>query len=269
MAVELIGRSAQANESSSRSRRYVVTGAADEAAAIAELVGAVPGSIGGLVLRNIAVDEEVQDGYRCEVQYGQFRSKEPPAKGESQFNFEISAQPVRVVVPLAPQTVYPRSGVTAPNSSAVAKWLIGDQGDGRGPEGCEVYEPITSFSETHYIDAATLTQTYRNTLMRVVGKVNNAAFKGFDAGEVLCQAISGSKRGFDDWEVTFRFAMRENQTGIEVAGITGIDKEGWQFLWPKYHLEEDPDAPILTNVIDYIVVADVLKKTAFSALGIG
>lgn len=268
--VELIGQGGNQSESPGRTRRYFVRGATDESDALAELLAVAPAiHPTGLVLRTASVAEKVQGGFECDVEYGVYQKKDPPAKGESQFNFEVSAQPVKVYIPLAPQTVHTAPGVTPPQPGDVARWLIGDQGDGQGPEGVEVYEPIASFSETHYLDASLMTPLYRRTLLYLVGRINNAPFKGLELGEVLCQSVSGSRRASDDWEVTFRFSVRENQSGITVAGISGINKLGWQYLWPRYELTEDNGAMTLTNKVTHIVIADVLRSGNFAALGIG
>lgn len=267
-AIEIKGRAAQANESSSRSRPWFVFGATDESDAISTVNAAAPGTLDGLVKRNVEVDEEIEGGYRCSVNYGQFQAKEPPAKGESQFNFELGLQPQRIYVPLETQSVYKRDDDPLGIPSDVARWLIGDQGLGQGPEGAEVYEPTVAFSETHWIDEATLTEAYRVSLMRTVGKINAGAFKGWDAGEVLCAGISGAKRGSDDWEVSFKFQARENQTDLVVAGITVASKGGWEYLWPRYFKKLDGDSYVTLNLVRYMVVAKVFRSADFSVLGI-
>jgi len=62
----------------------------------------------------------------------------------------------------------------------------------------DITVPVYSFSETHYNSLAFVTESYKQTLFGLTGKVNNAAFKGFAAGEVLFLGASGSKRGDED-----------------------------------------------------------------------
>lgn len=267
-AINLRGKSGQGNESSSEVHPWFAYDVASPSAAIAAVVAEAPSSVNGLVLQSIEFDEEIEDGYRLSVSYGQFQKREPPAKGESQFNFELGLQPTRIVVPLTTQDVYKRVDDPLPIPSDVESWMIGDQGLGEGPEGAEIFEPTIAFSETHWIDEATLTEAYRVTLMRTVGKTNLTSFKGWESGEVLCAGISGAKRGSDDWEVSFKFQARENQDALEVAGITGIEKGGWQYLWPRYKKVLDGDSYISMNVVRYIVIATVFRSTDFSALGI-
>ncbi len=269
IAKEVIGRTADQSTDGSRSitRPWFVRGATSEAEAIAAVATEAPSIVDGLPLTHVSVDERVKDGYECEANYRSVKPPEPPATNSSQFNFEIATAPTRIVVPLSAQTVYPSAGLPAPADSD--RWLIGQQGDGSPPEGVEVFEPNASFSETHWLPAASMTETYLRTILRIVGKISNASFRGWDAEEVLCTGVSGTKRGADDWEVSFRFGVKEHQSGMTVAGISGIDKKGWQFLWPRYELKMDGDAFILSNVVEYIVVADVFRTAAFSGLGIG
>ena len=67
----------------------------------------------------------------------------------------------------------------------------------------------------------------------MTGKVNDASFKGLDAGECLFLGASGSKRGEKDWEIAFRFAGSENCAGLNTGDeITGKAIEIMQRLAP-------------------------------------
>jgi len=268
VATPIIGRSASADSSGTGStleRPWFVRGATTEGAAIAAVATAASPTVSGLLLRNIEIREEVEDGYECMADYGVYEPRRPPAVGESYFNFEIGTVPVRVNVPLSPQTVYARAGEPVPEDSE--KWLIGQQGDGSAPEGVEIYEPNATFSETHYLSDGVITAAQQRTLLRTVGKLNESAFRGWLAEEVLCIGVTGSKRGSSDWEISFRFQVKEHQTGLEIAGITGINKKGWEHIWPYHELEKDGgDAPIISNIIKYMVVAEVFQTADFSLL---
>ncbi|MBD3671908.1 MAG: hypothetical protein HUJ26_00145 [Planctomycetaceae bacterium] len=274
-AIEVLGRSGDQNlndGSRSFTRPWIVYDAATEIEAQGAVMTAAVGLIDGLLLTHVDAREssDVQGVWECGANYGltlPVEPKAPPQTNESSFNFEVSTQAQRVVVPLAPQSIYPRSGLSAPASSA--KWLIGQQGDGSPPEGAEVQEPIASFSETHYLPSTTITAAQQRVLLSIVGHINQFSFRGWAAEEVLCAGVSGSQRGAHDWEITFRFNVRQHQTGITVAGVTGVNKKGWQHLWPRYSTTLDGSEPILTDVVDYIVVADVFEQADFLALGIG
>lgn len=264
--VEEIGRTFQVNEKGEITRKYFAHGYSTEPAAGAavyaylEATIGTPPNIGSTVVKNIRGDEKTVDGYKCTVTWGTFQAKPPPAKGDSQFNFEISVQPVKVIVPIGSITVH---GANAPTLS-----LIGEQGDGRPPAGVEVYEPAHEESETHYLDATLITAGYKATVKSIVGKLNDATFKGHSAGEALLRGVSGSRRGVDDWEVTFRWSVKENLTDETIAGITGVDKGGWDYLWPIYEVQEDANGRHLTTNVTNIAVATVFRSADFSGLGI-
>ena len=105
------------------------------------------------------------------------------------------------------------------------------------------------------------------TLFYLTGKVNAAAFKGLSAGECLFLGATGSKRGVEDWEITYRFAGSQNRTGISVGSIIGISKRGWDYLWVRYADVEDGNELVKQPVAAY--VERVYDEGNFSALGIG
>jgi len=104
-------------------------------------------------------------------------------------------------------------------------------------------------------------------LFNISGKVNNAPFKGFQAGEVLFLGPSGSTRDKDDWEITFRFAASPNVTGLTVDDIAGIDKKGWEYMWVRYADAQDQN--ILVKRPTAVYIEKVYEYGDFSGLGIG
>jgi hypothetical protein len=99
--------------------------------------------------------------------------------------------------------------------------------------------------------------------------VNASGFKGFAKGEVLFLGASGSKRGLDDWEITFRFAASPNVAGLNLGSIAGIAKEGWQYLWVRFIDDEDPTAKALIKRPVAAYVEQVYPYGNFANLGIG
>lgn len=274
VATEVQGRSGDrdiTDGSRSFSRPWFVRGAASELEAQGAVLTEAVGLIDGLLLTHVTANEsDAVNCYDCDAHYGLPLPPEPKAPleiGGSSFHFEVATQPQRVYVPLGTQTVYPRSGLDQP--ADVSKWLIGSQGDGSPPEGAEVFEPIASFAEEHIFSLATVTASMQRALLRIVGKTNQFSFRGWAAEEVLCTAVSGSQRSGEDWSISFRFGVREHQTGLTVAGVTGVNKKGWQYLWPRYSLTKDSGEAILSKTVDYIVVADVIQTANFANLLIG
>ena len=101
----------------------------------------------------------------------------------------------------------------------------------------------------------------------LTGKVNGATFKGFAVGEVLFLGASGSQRGNDDWEITFRFAASPNRWNLAVGYISGIRKRGWEYLWVRYADAEDEGVLVKRPVAAY--VEQVYEYGDFRQLAIG
>ena len=110
------------------------------------------------------------------------------------------------------------------------------------------------------------------TLMGLTGAVNNAVFRGFQAGEVLFLGAGGSRRGTDPddrWEISYKFAASPNQTGMAVGSIAGIQKRGWDYLWVQYGEDVDATAKVLIKKPIAVYVEQVYPIASFAGLGIG
>jgi hypothetical protein len=135
--------------------------------------------------------------------------------------------------------------------------------------------PVYNFSETHYLPASQVTNTYKGTLFALTGKVNSGGFRGLAAGECLFLGASGSRRVPDsdpaggDWEITFRFAGSPNRTNITVGSIPGVAKQGWEYLWVRYADVEDTASHTLVKQPVAAYVEQVYELADFAGLGIG
>lgn len=223
--------------------------------------GATP-TLGSLVLDNLVGGEQTEDFYNCTASWRRSARREQPAIGESQFEFSLAVQPVRVKVPIGTVSVY--------KSAQAAEWvpqLINDIGDGQEPDGIDVYEPTYDESVTAWVATNTITQSYRNQLKRAVGKTNSQPFKGWNIGEVLLMGVSGSRRGANDTELNFRWSVRENQENLTIGDVTGISKQGWQYLWPRSEGRGGTAAPVV-KTITHVAVATVFRSYNFDLLNI-
>ena len=104
----------------------------------------------------------------------------------------------------------------------------------------------------------------QNALADLVGTVNDDVYIGRPSGEVLFNGASGSYRADGKIEVTFNFEISKNRTGIVVGDITGIDKEGWDYLWIRY--QSDVDADTLVKIPAFAYVERVYPRADFNAL---
>jgi hypothetical protein len=239
---------------------YVVRGTDDDVEAHSNLLAAAPVLYGGLARQSSHVERIAEDAWEGSVRYGPL---EPPETGDSSFSFDTGGGTQHITQSLATVGGYAPPGQTPPNFGGA----IGVTGD--SVEGVDVTVPVYNFTETQYIDAALVTGAYKAALFYLTGTVNNAPFRGFAVGEVLFLGASGSRRGQEDWEITFRFAASPNVSGLVVGSITGINKRGWEYLWVRYADAEDTAAKALVKRPVAAYVEQVYPYGDFAGLGIG
>ncbi|MBM4017416.1 MAG: hypothetical protein FJ288_03665 [Planctomycetes bacterium] len=257
-------RTVASGDSPSAEFLYVVQGTGSEQAALAALEAAAPAAYAGLVRQACDV-KPVGDGsdyWEGTARYGLMSSR-PKEVGESTYQFDTGGGTQHITQGREHVASYGEGGATPPDLGGA----IGVTHD--SVEGCDITVPVYNFSETHYFDAAYVTGTYKATLFSLTGKTNNAAFKGFAAGEVLFLGASGSQRGDGAWEITFRFAASPNVTGLTIGGITGISKKGWEYLWVQYRDAEDDGSKTIVKRPAFVHIERVYDAGNYAGLGIG
>ena len=123
-------------------------------------------------------------------------------------------------------------------------------------------------SYTRYMKPSQLTTSFRKKVARLVGKVNNGSFKGWDAGEVmfLGMSFSGAEKGPDKIAVTFNFAIQLNEELAEIAGKKFKDKQGFDYAWVLHNSEVTKDGVKVD--IEAIYAARVCERASFRDLGL-
>ncbi len=253
---------------------YLITDAADEAAMIAEASASIPALfLGVLPLQGITLEEHVEETtWRVIAQY-ESTGIDTAGGGEvSSFNFDTGGGTFHLLQTKNPTIAYgppPTIPVTPiPKTGGAIGY------DGEHIQGVDISIPVYSFQETHYLPVATVTTAYKKTLADLTAKVNDASFKGFPAGEVIFLGASGSRRNEEKWAITYRFAREPNEIDIIVGHdlpaaekITGIAKEGWQYMWARY-VDVVKDARKVKLPIA-VYVETIYDSASFSGLGIG
>jgi hypothetical protein len=144
--------------------------------------------------------------------------------------------------------------------------------DGNGVNGVDIVVPALQWQEQYDVPNAYITAAYVRGLAGLTGTTNNAAFRGFEAGEVLFVGCSGSQEWDDEkgkgpWSLSYRFVASKNVTGETIGSIGGIDKKGHEYLWVRY--EDSVSGSNLLKTPKAVYVNKVYKDADFSALGIG
>jgi len=261
-------RESASGENEATTLVFTIRGTADDIDAIEALKTAAPATHDNLVPKTwnvepVHIDTANPDAclWTGTVRYGLTSAPEPKT-GDSVYNFDIGGGTQHITQSLETVGKYAPAGETPidfKGAIGVTQTEV---------EGVDVTVPVYHFSETHYKADAEVTPAYKATLFALTGTVNSAAFKGFEAGEVLFLGASGSKRGEEDWEITYRFAASPNATNIQVGDITVAAKKGWEYRWVRYADAEDETAKEIVKRPASAHVEKVYHLADFSALGI-
>jgi len=247
---------------------YTLEGVADDDTAKTLMENSTAEYYGDLKRESINLEPEWVDTasntgiWRVTVEYLAPEEIEPET-GESSYSFDTTGGTQHITQSVSTRGKYAPSGKTPPDF----KGAIGVTHN--SVEGVDITIPVFSFTETHYLPDSVVTDTYKGRLFRLTGKTNNSNFRGCAPGECLFLGASGSRRGEDDWEVTFRFAASPNKTNIQIGDITVAEKKGWDYLWVRYADEADTDACELVKRPSAAYVEQVYEEGDFSDLEIG
>lgn len=230
--------------------------------------GVAPSAYRGRMLDSIEADPLGGGVWKASAKYVQFENND-------EYTFDTGGGTQNVRQSLLTVAAYARPGETAPEFHGAIN-VSKDSVDG-----VDITTRRYEWTETHYFDDALITGDYKRILFLLTGTVNDAAFKGTEAGESLFLGASGSKRGDERWGITYRFAAEPNVRGISIGGegdgyyygddvvISGIDKDGWDYLWIQYADFVDNAAFCLVKRPVACMVERVYHRADFSLLGIG
>ncbi len=198
---------------------------ADEVAAYAILMPLLPtfytfpsGKLAVLQAVNITdIDERSWD---FKASYAKLQRKE---ENFIEYEFDIGLQEVTLTHALA-TSPFTGGGRTSPDF----KNGVNISSDGK-VQGVSNGQPTFAFQLTKYWPIDDVTAAYQLVLKSLAGKYNDDEFGGLPAGSVKFMGARGKPSG-QKWPITYRFEHSDNETGITVGDITGINRLGWQYL---------------------------------------
>ena len=249
---------------------YLVFEAADEDAALAAARStAASRTVSGMVLDEVEVTERVnKDTWKVKAIYKDEDSDDPDEPDEDEettsFAFDTGGGTMHRNQSLKTVSKVPND---APDFNGAIE--VDNEGN---VNGVDVTMPVLNFTETHTMNGSRVTTSYKKSVAALTGTVNRSGFRGFSAGEVLFLGASGTKRSKKPnapWEITFRFAVSPNQSGLQVGKLKVSNKKGWDYLWVRY---ADKVADNKKNVIKEPVAAyveQVYPDGDFGNLGLG
>lgn len=250
-------------------RIYALSPYADTSTAIAALEAAAPPTItlGGRVLVRSGVEVDPVDGRklwmgRADYSLPELEQNRPfPEVGDREISVRIvgESQTLR-------HSYFQRRWNIAENdfTDFSEGGPINDAGD--GPEGCEVLRPSCGFTERWILAEETVDADWVRAMSRIVGRTNDATFRGFEAGELLLLGIEARSRPGGDYEAHYSWAVKPNIEELPIAGITITDVEGWTYVWVK--TEKSVIADKVRHKATDVVIEQVYLKANYGELGI-
>lgn len=242
---------------------YIVKDAADESAVATAMDTGIPSTIDGLNRSDLSIEERIDNTtWHVKAQFVP-PSFSPLPTSDEVFTFNTTGGTLHTTQSIETVNRYSASG--SPGDAPDFKGSIGF--DGKNLAGVTINIPTYAFTEQHFFSDATVNNAFKETLRDITGTVNNASFKGFDAGEVLFLGVTGSKTGSGNWSITYSFASNKNRSNFSIGDIGGITAFGWEHVWVRY--EDDKSGDSLTKVPRAVYVEKVYETEDFSQLGIG
>jgi len=266
---------ASGGDSSALELHYIVMGTTDRDVAIAAVRAFAPATAaidGRLVtIKNIDVDVvKNNDIWKATASYDS-STDSGEAGDEAKTSFDIGGASVHINVasgnsPGSDQSTvgYDSDGNAAPDP----KNMIGLQPDGT-TSGTDVIDGTYTYTLTQYFEDADITGSYKEDLVRLVGRLNTAVFDNHAAQVVRFDGVSGSQTEEDKWALVFRFSVRPNQSNVKMKMADGKTLtipliRGWQYLWVYYTTIDMPwnnlnlrvQAPMLAYVQDIYKLDD-------------
>lgn len=153
--------------------------------------------------------------------------------------------------------------------------FIGVNSDGT-INGVDIFVPQPSYEEVH--ERSNMDAAYRNVLVDLSGKINDAPFKGFKKGEVLFLGATANRRIGQPWRINYQFLISlDANFEVDVVKDDGttetvnVSKKGWEYYWVR-HVEVEAEVDkrdLFHHRIESAHLATVYEEGDFGQLGIG
>lgn len=133
-------------------------------------------------------------------------------------------------------------------------------------EGTEIVVPKFEFTWARQVFPVNL--PYLRKLRGIVGKTNNAKWRGFERGELLYLGASGSAAPGNVWKVNHKFACGENLYAVRVTpSLIMPFKRAWDYLWCTYGYRATNEGRYQVPTAAY--VEKVYHEADFQNIGLG
>ncbi len=243
-------------ESLSRTDRFSLTGTVNESVAyvLASQFSAPFAMAAGQVVyrQEIRLSHQGHDVWYVEVPYGVKKQEE----GSYTFEFSSIAGTVRVRTAKT-ETSFPAGG---PDLKKQIDW------NGTEARGVDLVIPATKFTYTFKHPLGVVNEAFAIAIGELAGRTNSQPWHGMPAGSALFLGHNGSGGSDQAASVRYEVAYSKNLTNETIAGITGVNKKGWEVAWQYTERKADGGNPAVD--VKWIYVNRVYDEFDFYA-GLG
>lgn len=253
---------------------YLVLNPPSKESAMSAVIASAPSAHGGLPLKEVRFGGYVGDGnieatavYGSETEDGDSGyDEETPT-----MSFDCGGGTKHLVYCGGSQRTAYRSSDCKDPGNAIG-W------NGKSGDACEIAGvdiPTAQFRLTYtkvMTRAAAQDVSFMRACGSLVGKVNDATFKGWNAGEVmfLGASFSAPTKGREKVVVTFNFSVQPNESNVSVAGHSVGNVDGYDYIWTIPKTKTVSSGGVVTPQLDVegVFVAQVCERASFGALGL-
>lgn len=233
--------------------------------------------VGGnlLYVENYDGRETAPGVFDVDVQYSTNKAQE---EGDWTVSFDFTSGTQNIRHAREHITTQVRAGEAAGNYDHGG--LINVDKDGN-VKGCDIVVPQAKFHVQAAMNGTTfanqiLTEpaalaTYKRNVLKLIGTVNNAAYKGAAMGELLLTGVQGkrSKRNPNVYDLSFQWAFSENVEDFTVLDLPVHRKEGWWYVWTESEQVISSAGGRLNSKLQAYHLERVYEYGDFTLLGLG
>lgn len=265
ITVDEKGNSRQRSTTSATIEWVIKNATADTADtdALNALLSTAPATWGSLLIATVNVEER---DAKTGLYHGVTTYSEPnpggeniPAVGVVEYNDTTSMSQVKVTHSLQTVNKYPPTAIDF-------KQGINPKKNG-GFEGVDIPVPTSEFSYTFRPITPIFDDAYVRSLEAAIGHVNSASWRNRPAGEVQIKGKQFSADSTGKQQLTVSFIRRANVSGATIGTITGIAKDGHDYLWVHSEEKEDESGYVVSNAIGAYVERMFPRSNFTTVLG--
>jgi hypothetical protein len=264
---------------------YIITDGDDEVAVVTLIESTLPATFLGLVFTTYAFNHQGRGVWFVDAEYGlptepdaagrgdevdEADEAAPPAQPSdddaltSEYGFSFAEGTTHIVQSLETVESKRINNVAGVPAAKDYKRAIGVVESTKKVEGTDIKSGYFEFTITRKL--AFITPRFIRRIRDRIFRTNNDTWYGFAAGELLFLGATGQCRDGEAWSVTWRFAVGENETDVEICdGLTIASKKAWEYLWVTYQETIAADEYLLTPYDAF--VERVYHTTDFTKLG--